>query len=199
MLGGPMGALVGGSLGGGVSGYFGEKEAREADLSSAREQMAFQERMSSTSHRREVEDLRAAGLNPALSANSGASTPVGTSIDAENLLSGVGPSISNSVSSAVAMKGLNQNIKESNSRIGLNNATREKTLADALMGQVTAGTAKTIFDLPEKLKSTDLYKRWMRYDPFSGDSKKYLEERYVPQQRNRRLIRQGFRNRPGRD
>lgn len=69
---------IGSSLLGGLFGKSGADKQNEAQERVADKQMAFQERMSNTSHQREMKDLRLAGLNPILSAKlGGASTPAG--------------------------------------------------------------------------------------------------------------------------
>lgn len=95
-----------------------QRDANETNVNLSNAQMAFQERLSSTAHQREVEDLRAAGINPVLSANSGASTPSGSLASVNPL-----PSPTRGLNFQTAdMIRLSQDIRESNSRIELNQA-----------------------------------------------------------------------------
>lgn len=120
-----LGAFGGAIIGSGVD-YLSQQSANKAARAEAERNRAFQERMSNTAHQREVADLKAAGLNPILSAGGdGSSSPSGSmaSVGAAH----PGEAITNySAMSLQRKQGL-----VADSQVALNSAVAAKNYADA--------------------------------------------------------------------
>lgn len=110
-------AAIGGSV------YSARAARKEAEKN-----RAFQAEMSNTAHQREVADLMAAGLNPLLSANRGASSPGGSMAD----LPDFGDSAARGIGSALALRQMKANI-------GLTEAQALNAAASAEYTRVQSG------------------------------------------------------------
>jgi len=73
-----VGTVIGAGIGA-VSSALGQSKQNHANRREAKHQRDWQKGMSDTAHRREVADLRAAGLNPILSATGGTGASTGSS------------------------------------------------------------------------------------------------------------------------
>lgn len=94
MSGGEFPFMAAATMGAAALGSLGAHSANRANRDAAREQMAFQEKMSSTAYQRAVADMRAAGINPMLAARlGGASSPGGASSHSENEMGGLPQSV----------------------------------------------------------------------------------------------------------
>lgn len=118
-----MSDAVGGLLSG-LGTFFGQSSANQVNRDIARDQMAFQERMSNTSYQRAMRDMEKAGLNPILAYNQGgASTPPGASTQVQNAL-GAG------VSSALAGARLKADLQNIRQDTFMKRALKDKAISE---------------------------------------------------------------------
>lgn len=143
-----LGGPVGGMLGMGVGGMFGQMSANKQNKELAGDQMNFQERMSSTAHQREVADLKAAGLNPVLSANAGASTPAGAMAHVENSAAPLNEAIGNAMQLQQTMRANDISQQKAQAEIANQHANTAKTLQDIdFAKQVGPDGEKSLFNM----------------------------------------------------
>jgi hypothetical protein len=178
-----------GEIIGGLIGKSGQKSANAANLKIAREQMAFQEKMSNTAYQRSASDLKKAGLNRILALGSPASSPAGAQATMQNENAQLGQSVAGGVNSAVALAQGIASIKNTQAQTAKTEAETDiikpqatfmeqvEKGAQAVVGQipnVTSGLKHILNDAPKQ--TIDMVDKLLKGESYSAMNERELQK-----------------------
>lgn len=162
---------IGSLLGGGLSSL-GQYDANKTNREIAREQMAFQERMSSTAYQRGMADMKKAGLNPMLAyAQGGASSPGGAGIPVGNALQGMAEGVSNSAKSYhdIVSQKSTRSLQESTRLLQNEQIEVQRATAKSIQADVANKTTDTLLKLQMLKKQVPQANLWNALNNVLGE------------------------------
>ena len=141
---------AGAQLAGGAMSSRGQRKTNEMNKQMAREQMAFQERMSSTAYQRATKDLEKSGLNRILAIGGPASSPGGASAVMQNAAAPMAEGLKGAVSSALAAKTALQNLDNMKDQGALIRSQIGKTIQETQ----NASSKDVLMQVPKAISET---------------------------------------------